>query len=88
MILVTDVDETHCPQQLFDVPVLQIDEKIVEVITAFHGSEFQNEWSHRSSTRQNRHTQSGGEDQKKFSISRSKLRTHRMQRLSQGATHQ
>ena len=35
MILETDVDETQCPQQLVDVPVPQIGERIV----AFHGSE-------------------------------------------------
>ena len=38
MILETDVDETHCPQQLFDVTFPQISERIVEVVTAFHGS--------------------------------------------------
>ena len=41
MILETDVDETHCPQQLVDVPVPQIAQRIVEVVTAFHGSESQ-----------------------------------------------
>ena len=56
MILETDVDETHCPQQLFDVPVPQIAERIVEVVTAFHGSESQNESLHRSSTCQDAHT--------------------------------
>ena len=34
------------------------------------------------------HTQGGGEDRQRFSISRSKLRTHRMRRLSQGTTQQ
>ena len=43
MILETDVDETLCLQQLFDVPVPQIAERIVEVVTAVHGSESQNE---------------------------------------------
>ena len=52
MILETDVDETHCPQQLFDEPIPQIAERIVEVVTAFHGSESQDESFHRSSTRQ------------------------------------
>ena len=43
MILDTDVDETHCLQQLFDVPVPQIAEGIMEVVTTFHESESQNE---------------------------------------------
>ena len=34
------------------------------------------------------HTQSGGEDRQRFSISRSKLRKHQMPRLSQGTTQQ
>ena len=55
MILETDVDETHCPRQLFDVPVPQIAERIVEVVTAFHGSESQNDSLHRSSTCQDTH---------------------------------
>ena len=38
-ILETDVDETHCHQQLADVSVPQLAERIVEVVTAFHGSE-------------------------------------------------
>ena len=82
MILETDADETHCPQQLFDVPVPSIAQRIVEIVTAFHGSESQNESSHRI-VNMSRHTQSVGEDHQRFSISRSKLRTHRMQRLSQ-----
>ena len=49
MILETDADETHCLQQLFDVPAPQIAERIVEVVTAFHGSESQNESLHRAS---------------------------------------
>ena len=52
MILETDVDETHCPQRLVDVPVPQIAERIV----AFHGSESRNESLHRSSTCQDTHT--------------------------------
>ena len=51
MIPETDVDDT----QLADVSVPQIAERIVEVLTAFHGSDSQNEPSHRSSTC--RHTQ-------------------------------
>ena len=50
MILESDVDETHCPQQLVDVPFPQIAERIVEVVTALHGSESRNESLHRSST--------------------------------------
>ena len=46
MILETDVDETHCPQRLVDVPVPQIAERIV----TFHGSESGNVSLHRSST--------------------------------------
>ena len=56
MILETDVDETSCPQQLADVSVQQFAERIVEVVTAFHGSESQNESLHRSSTCQDTHT--------------------------------
>ena len=50
MIRETDVDETRCPQQLVEVPVLEITERIVEEVTAFHGSESPNESLHRSST--------------------------------------
>ena len=32
-MILSDVDETHCPQQLVDVPVPQIAERIVEVVT-------------------------------------------------------
>ena len=45
-VLKTDVDEAHCPQQLFEVPVPQIAEGIVEVVTAFHGSASRNESLH------------------------------------------
>ena len=48
MILQTDVDEAHCSQQPFEVQVLHISERIVEVVTAFHGSESRNESLHRS----------------------------------------
>ena len=34
------------------------------------------------------HTQCGGEDRQRFSVSRSKLRNHRLRRLSQGKTQQ
>ena len=40
-ILVTDVDDTQCSEQVVDVPVPQIADRIVEVVTAFHGSESQ-----------------------------------------------
>ena len=82
----TDVDDTQCSEQLADVLVAQIADRIVEVVTAFHGSASQNEPSHRSSTC--RDTQNGGEDRQRFSVPRSKLRKHRMRRLSQGKTHQ
>ena len=72
MILETDVDDTQGSEQIVDVPVLQIAERIVDVVTAFHWSESQNE------------SQDGGEDRQRFSIARSKLRKHRMRRLSQG----
>ena len=87
MILETDVDDTHCPLQLCDVSVPLIAERIVEVVTAFHGSESQNESLYRSSTCHG-HTQSGGADPQRYSISRSKLRTHRIQRLSQDTIQQ
>ena len=50
MILETDVDDTQCFEQIVDVPVPQIAERIVEVVTAFHESESQNESLYRSST--------------------------------------
>ena len=87
MILETNVDHTQGFEQIVDVPVPQIEERIVEVVPAFHRNESQNEPSHRSSTCQN-NTQSDGEDRQRFSISRSKLRTHRIRRLSQGTTQQ
>ena len=54
------------------VPVPQIAERIVEVVTAFHNVQI---------VIVPGHTHSGGEGRQRFSISRSKLRTHRMQRL-------
>ena len=57
MILETDVEDTQYYEQIVDVPVLQIAERIVEVVTAFHGSEFQNESLYRSSTCQVTHTE-------------------------------
>ena len=38
-ILETDVDDTQCSEQIVDVPVPQIADRIVEVVTAFHRSE-------------------------------------------------
>ena len=82
MILETDIDDTQCSEHIVDMSVLQIAARIVELVTAFHRSESQNESLYRSSTCQNTQTQSDGEDRQRFSISRSKLRTHRMRRLS------
>ena len=56
MTLETDVDDTQCSEQIVDVPVPQIAERIVEVVTASHGSESQSESLHRSSTCQDTHT--------------------------------
>ena len=39
MILETDVDDTQCSEQIVDVPVPQIAERIVYVVTALHASE-------------------------------------------------
>ena len=50
MILETDVDDTQCSEQIVDVPAPQIAGRIVEVVTAFHRSESQNESLYRSST--------------------------------------
>ena len=55
MIPEIDVDNTQCSEQIVDVPVPQIADRIVEVVTAFHESESQNEPSHRSSTYQHIH---------------------------------
>ena len=56
MIPETDVDDTQCSEQLVDVSVPQIADRIVEVVTALHGSESHNEPSHRLSTCRDRHT--------------------------------
>ena len=77
MILETDVDETHCPQprgrasssdrrKNRDIPRERILERVVTQIVNMSG---------------HTHTQSGGEYDQRSSISRSKLRTHRMQRF-------
>ena len=39
MMLETDVDDTQCSEQIVDIPVPQIADSIVEVVTAFHRSE-------------------------------------------------
>ena len=76
MIPQTDVDDTQCSEQLADVSVPQIADRIVEVVAALHGSESQNEPSHRSSTCRDTHKVVGNIVNE--SVSRSKLRTHRM----------
>ena len=43
MILETDVDDTQCSEQIVDVPVPQMAERIMEVVTKLHRSESQNE---------------------------------------------
>ena len=50
MILDTDVDDALSFEQIVDVPILQIAERVVEVVTSIHGSESQNESLYRSST--------------------------------------
>ena len=80
----TDVDDTQCSEQIVNVPVPQIADTVVEIVTAFHGSESQNEPSHRSSTCRDTHKVMG----KIVKDSSSKLRTHRMRGLSQGKTQQ
>ena len=55
MILENDVDDTQCSVHIVDIPVPQIADGIVEVVTAFHRSESQNESMHRSSICQDTH---------------------------------
>ena len=55
MISETDADDTQCSEQIVDVPVPRITDRIVAVVTAFHGSESQSESLHRSSTCQDTH---------------------------------
>ena len=55
MILETDVDDTQCSEQIVDVPVPQIADRTVEVVTAFHWSESQIESLYTSSTCQDTH---------------------------------
>ena len=84
MILETDVDDTQCSEQIVEVPVPQIAERIVDVVTAFHRTESQGESLHRSSTCQDTHKVM----EKIVKDSSSKVRTHRMRRLSQDTTQQ
>ena len=56
MIPETDVDDTQCSEQLADVSVPQITDRIVEVVTALHGSESQNEPSIAQIVNMSRHT--------------------------------
>ena len=55
MILETDIDDTQCSEQILDVSVLQLAKRVVEIVTAFHRSESQNESLYRSSTCQDTH---------------------------------
>ena len=64
MILATDVDDTQCSEPIENVPITQIADRIVEIVTAFHWSESHSESLHRSSTCQD--TQSDGEDRQRF----------------------
>ena len=84
MIPEIDVDGTQCSEQIMDIPVPQIAERIVEVVTAFHRSESQNESLHRSSTCQDTHKVM----EKNVKDSSSMFRTHRMRRLSQDTIQQ
>ena len=65
MILQTDVDDTQCSQQIVDVPVPQMADRIVEVVTALHGSESP-ERAIAQIVNMSRDTQSGGEDRQRF----------------------
>ena len=49
----TDVDDTQCSEQIVDS---SSDQRIVDVDTALHRSESQNESLYKSSTRQDTHT--------------------------------
>ena len=80
------LENTQCSEQLADVSVPQIADRIVEVVTALHRNESQNESLYRSSTCRDTHKVVEKID--KDSVPSSMLRTHRMRRLSQGKTHQ
>ena len=74
MILEADVDDTQCSEQIVDVPVPRIEDRIVEVVT-WHSAGANPRASHctdRQHVRTHTHTQSDGEDRRRFSISRSK----------------
>ena len=84
MILETDVDDTQWFEQIVDVPVPQSADRIVEVVTAFHGSESQSESLYRSSTCQDTHKMM----ERIVKDPSRKWRKHRMQRLSRDTTQQ
>ena len=84
----TDVDETHCPQQLADVSVPpQLVERIVEGCHSIPRERLP-ERIVAQIVNMSEHTQVDGEDHQRFSISRSKLRMHRTPRLSQDTIQQ
>ena len=80
MILETDADDTQCSEQIVDVPVPQIAERIVEVGTA-------NPRRSRCTDRQRVRTHTKVME-KIVKDSSGKLRTHRMRRLSQDTIQQ
>ena len=80
MILETDADDTQCSEQIVDVPVPQIAERIVEVGTA-------NPRTSRCTDRQRVRTHTKVME-KIVKDSSGKLRTHRMRRLSQDTIQQ
>ena len=79
MILETDVDDTQCSEQIVDVPVAQIAERIVEVVTNIPRGRIPERGrctdrpdhtptTSRCTDRQHvrTHTQSDGEDRQRF----------------------
>ena len=87
MILETDVDDTQCSEQIVDVPVPQSQKESWKLP---QHSTRTNPRTSRYTDRQHVRTthKSSGEDRQRFSISSSKLRTHRMRRLSQDTIQQ
>ena len=86
MIPDTDGDDTLCSEQLADTPVPQI----ADNRGSCHSTPRERipERAIAQIVNVSRHTHSGGEHRQRFSVPRSKLRTHRMRRLSQGKIHQ
>ena len=82
MILETDVDDAQHSEQILDVPVPQIADRIVEVVTALDG----NEQAFAQIVNMSTHTTWWRRSSK--ILSPSKFQTHRMRRLSQGKTQQ